>query len=443
MTEVNGLLKELEQLKKENAELKKQIDNFQSSTSSTSSSDYPLSLEEYRRYGRQMIVENTGGVQGQLKLKNAKVLVVGAGGLGSPALPYLVGAGIGQIGIVDNDTVDTSNLHRQIIHDSTKVGMLKCESAKQVLTKLNPHVNIKTYPVRLDYSNAFGIFEGYDYILDCTDTPLTRYLISDVAVNLGITVVSASGLGTEGQLSILNFKNVGPCYRCFYPTPPSPYSVSSCQEGGVIGPCIGLVGILMAVETIKLILDVYTIDNFQPFLMMYSGFPQQTLRTFKMRGRKSNCKCCGDNPTITRQTIESGEINYELFCGSRNYNVCSPEERISVQIFETDYHSVSKDNNYILLDVRPPHHFNISHFPNAINIPVKDLKNMDGSIDKLKAKIPQLNKDSELLVLCRYGNDSQIATRLLKDNFKLSNVKDIKGGFFSYIDEIDPSIPKY
>lgn len=440
MSEVKDLLKEIEQLKRENAKLKKQVNNFQSSSANIS---YPLSLEEYRRYGRQMIVESTGGVQGQLKLKNAKVLVIGAGGLGSPALPYLAGAGIGQIGIVDNDTVDTSNLHRQVIHDSTKVGMLKCESAKQVLTKLNPHVNIITYPVRLDYSNAFNIFEGYDYILDCTDTPLTRYLISDVAVNLGITVVSASGLGTEGQLSILNFKEVGPCYRCFYPTPPPPNSVSSCQEGGVIGPCIGLVGILMAVETIKLILDIYTIDNFQPFLMMYSGFPQQTLRTFKMRNKKSDCKCCGDNPTITRQTIESGEINYELFCGSRNYNVCTPDERISVEMFESDYHSVSKDNNYILLDVRPSHHFNISHFPNAINIPVKDLKDMNGSVDKLRERIPHLNDNSELLVLCRYGNDSQIATRLLKDVFKISNVKDIKGGFFSYIDEIDPSIPKY
>lgn len=433
----NELLKQIEQLKAENSNLKKELNDYKSND------DYPLSLEEYRRYGRQMIVENMGGVKGQLKLKNTKLLVIGAGGLGSPSLPYLVGAGIGQIGIVDNDTVDTSNLHRQTIHDSTKVGMLKCESAKQVLNKLNPHVNITTYPVRLDYSNAFEIFEGYDYVMDCTDTPLTRYLISDVATNLGMTVVSASGLGTEGQLSILNFKNVGPCYRCFYPVPPPPNSVSSCQEGGVIGPCIGLVGVLMAVETIKLILDVYTVENFQPFLMMYSGFPQQSLRTFKMRGRKANCKCCGDEPIITRKTIESGEINYELFCGSRNYNVCTPDERISVEMFESDYHTAKKDNKYTLLDVRPSHHFNISHFPDAINIPIKELKDMNGSFEKLTERIPDITQDREILVLCRYGNDSQIATRLLKDQFNMSDVKDIKGGFFSYIDSIDPSIPKY
>lgn len=431
------LLQELEELRTQNADLRKQLDDY------NSNGQYPMSLEEYRRYGRQMIVESTGGVKGQLKLKNAKVLVIGAGGLGSPVLPYLAGAGIGQIGIVDNDIVDTSNLHRQTIHDSTKVGMLKCESAKQVLSKLNPHVNVITYPVRLNHSNAFSIFDGYDYVLDCTDTPLTRYLVSDVAVNLGITVVSASGLGTEGQLSILNFKNTGPCYRCFYPTPPPPNSVSSCQEGGVIGPCIGLVGVLMAVETIKLILDVYTIENFQPFLMMYSGFPLQTLRTFKMRGRKSNCKCCGDDPVITREAIESGDINYELFCGSRNYNVCTPDERITVEMFESDYHTAKKDNRYVLLDVRPTHHFNISHFPDALNIPVKELKDMNGSFDKLKERIPNLTQDSEMLVLCRYGNDSQIATRLLKDEFKMSNVKDIRGGYFSYIDSIDPSIPKY
>ena len=154
--------------------------------------------------------------------------------------------------------------------------MLKCESAREVLTKLNPHVKISTYPLRLDHTNAFNIFQEYDIVLDCTDTPLTRYLVSDVAVCLGMTVVSASGLGSEGQLSILNFANVGPCYRCFYPVPPPPNSVSSCQEGGVIGPCIGLVGIMMAVETLKIILGIYTVDNFKPFLMQYSGLPFQT-----------------------------------------------------------------------------------------------------------------------------------------------------------------------
>lgn len=429
--------KELRALKLENARLRKKLEE-----NDQVSDEYPMSLEEYKRYGRQMIVEGTDGIKGQIKLRNAKVLVVGAGGLGCPVLPYLAGAGVGKIGIVDNDVVDTSNLHRQVLHDTTKVGMLKCESAKQVLNKLNPHVEVVTYPVRLDGKNAFGIFQGYEYVLDCTDTPLTRYLISDVAVNLGITVVSASGLGSEGQLAILNFRNIGPCYRCFYPTPPSPNSVSSCQEGGVIGPCIGLVGTMMAVETLKLILGVYTEETFQPFLKVYSGFPDQSLRTFKMRGRQDNCACSGKNPTVTREAIESDAINYNLFCGSRNYNVCTSDERISVEKFENEYQNPS-GFDHILLDVRPHHHYDISHMPGSYNITVKELRDMEGELPRLETEIPNISTDSEVVVMCRYGNDSQLATRLLKDKFGLTNVRDVKGGFFNYIDEIDPSIPKY
>lgn len=428
------ILKELELLKSENARLKAKI------TASEGSNKYPMLLEEYSRYGRQMIVEDIGGVEGQIKLRNSKVLIVGAGGLGCPALLYLAGAGIGQIGIIDNDIVDTSNLHRQVIHSSNKVGMLKCESAKRALNELNPHVNVKTYPIRLDGMNAFPIFEKYDYILDCTDTPLTRYLISDVAVNLQKTVVSASGLGTEGQMTILNFKNKGPCYRCFYPVPPSPNSVSSCQEGGVVGPCIGLVGIMMAIELIKLVTEVYNEENFKPFLASYSGFPTQSLRTFKMRGRQKTCACCGENPTITREAIELGAVDYTLFCGSRNYNVCDSMERMSVNDFGNDYNG---RQDFVLVDVRPSHHYSISHFPNAHNIPLKRLRDMNGSISALKEDIPDINENSEVVVFCRYGNDSQLATRLLKDQFGIPKVKDVRGGFFKYIDDVDPSIPKY
>ncbi|SCV06121.1 LANO_0H22562g1_1 [Lachancea nothofagi CBS 11611] len=424
---------ELEALRAENAALKQQL---------SAQNQLPMSLEEFKRYGRQMIVEDTGGVAGQLKLRGSKVLVIGAGGLGCPCLPYLAGAGVGQIGIVDNDVVETSNLHRQVLHDSSKVGMLKCESAKEVLLKLNPHVTIDTYPVRLNYSNAFDIFQHYDIVLDCTDTPLTRYLISDVAVNLRMTVVSASGLGSEGQLSILNFKDVGPCYRCFYPVPPPPNAVSSCQEGGVIGPCIGLVGVMMAIETIKIILDIYTLDNFQPFLMQYSGFPVQTLRTFKMRGRQTSCKACGDNRTISRKAIEAGDVDYELFCGKRKYDVCSSKERISVKELETSYLSPG-ELNHILLDVRPHHHYNISHLPNTYNLTVKELRDMEGDITRLQSCIPTVHRQSEVLVICRHGNDSQLATRLLKDQFNITNVRDVRGGFFKYIDDMNPSLPKY
>ncbi|AQZ14924.1 UBA4 (YHR111W) [Zygosaccharomyces parabailii] len=428
-----GSLTELESLRLENDKLKKKLNEKQQLN------ECSMTLEEYTRYGRQMIVEGTGGVSGQLKLRSAKVLVVGAGGLGCPALPYLAGAGVGQIGIIDNDIVDSSNLHRQVLHSTKKVGMLKCESAKQVLLELNPNVSVETYPIRLEGSNAFDIFEKYDYILDCTDTPMSRYLISDVAVISGKTVVSASGLGTEGQLTILNYNNIGPCYRCFYPKPPTPNSVSSCQEGGVIGPCIGLVGVMMAVEALKLVMGVYD-NNFSPFLKLYSGFPEQTLRTFKMRGRQRNCSCCGENPSITRHAIESGVVSYTAFCGSRNYDVCDANERMSVAYFEEQYR---QRKDFILLDVRPSHHYSISHFPDTHNIPLKSLQNMKGSLSKLRHQIPNINPDSEVVVICRHGNESQLATRLLKDDFGIPDVKDIRGGFFKYIDEVDPSIPKY
>ncbi|CEP60671.1 Uba4p LALA0_S01e16314g [Lachancea lanzarotensis] len=424
---------EIAALKAENESLKQQL---------REQGQLPMSLEEFKRYGRQMIVQETGGVEGQIKLKNSRVLVIGAGGLGCPCLPYLAGAGVGQIGIVDNDVVETSNLHRQVLHNSSKVGVLKCESAKDVLVKLNPHIKVDTFPVRLDYSNACRIFQGYDVVLDCTDTPLTRYLVSDVAVNLGLTVVSASGLGFEGQLSILNFKNVGPCYRCFFPVPPPPNSVSSCQEGGVIGPCIGLVGVMMAVETLKIILDSYTLDNFKPFLMQYSGFPAQSLRTFKMRGRQATCLACGENPSITRDSIERGHIDYELFCGKRDYNVCLPHERMTVDEFQKSFLKTA-ELNHILLDVRPRHHYDISHLPNTFNLTVKELRDMDGDMSQLKREIPTVGAQSEVLVLCRHGNDSQLATRILKDQFHLKNVRDVKGGLFKYIDEINPAIPKY
>ncbi|AET40262.1 Uba4p Ecym_5521 [Eremothecium cymbalariae DBVPG len=432
------LLQELEALKLENFKLKKQLEQQREQKETL-----PMSLEEYSRYGRQMIVEQINGVEGQVKLREAKVLVIGAGGLGCPSLPYLVGAGVGHIGIVDDDIVDASNLHRQILHDSVKVGMLKCESAKQVLNKLNPHVQVATYPVRLDNKNAFQIMANYDIIMDCTDTPLARYLISDVAVNLGKTVVSASGLGTEGQLSIYNFKNVGPCYRCFYPNPPPPGSVTSCQQGGVVGPCIGLVGVMMAVETMKVILETYTVENFSPFLIQYSGFPQQSLRTFKMRGKKKDCISCGYNPTVTREAIESGDVNYSNFCGgSRDFNVLADEERITVQQFQENYWLDDK-KDYILLDVRPRLHYNVSHLPKTYNVTMKELKDMDGDLKELQKRIPRLTTERDIIVLCRHGNESRLATRVLKDEFRLNNVKDIKGGYFQYIDEISPFLPKY
>ncbi|XBW36809.1 hypothetical protein QEN19_002386 [Hanseniaspora menglaensis] len=410
-----------------------------------------LTNEEVSRYGRQMIVQGLSSnhpIDQQLLLKNSKIVLIGAGGLSSPCLAYLAGAGVGTIGIIDDDVVENSNLHRQIIHSTSKRGMLKCDSAKKFVNDLNPNVEVKTFPVRLTNYNAFEIFAQFDVILDCTDTPITRYLSSDVAVLLGKTLISASGVNTEGQLTVLNFENIGPCYRCFHPKPPPPHAVSSCSANGVIGACIGLVGVMQAVETLKVLQKIYNKDNFEPFMLQYSGFMDQSLRRFKMRGRRDDCISCGKKAEnkITKAMIEDGEINYFEFCGSKDYNVVADEERITVNEFEAKYW---KNRNYndktIYIDVRPAHHYSISNFNNEKfhNIPLADLKSYKSDWNKLRAEIPDVDKSSEVVVFCRHGNESRLATRVLKDDFGIKNTKDVIGGFFKYIDDVDKSIPKY
>lgn len=437
------LLLRIEKLEAENERLRQELQQYKehhlySKSQDQLSKDPDFTLEEFRRYGRQMIVPEFGSLLGQRKIKKAKILVVGAGGLGCPALLYLTAAGVGCIGIVDNDIVDESNLHRQVLHTTDSVGMLKCESAKRYLNRLNPHVNIVTHPVRLCNSNAFDIFNQYDLIVDCTDAPAIRYLINDVAVLTGKTVVSGSGVKTDGQFTILNFKNAGPCYRCFYPKPPKPESVSTCGDAGVFGPAIGLTGISLATETLKVLTGHYD-KKFQPFLAMYSAYPLLTLRQFKMRGRQASCVVCGDSPTIDKALIESDEVNYEVFCGSVNSNVLDSKQRLSPD--EARQRLLSNKHTF-LLDVRPPEQFEITHVEDAINL---DWALKLSKIDDLDGYLPSsFNKATdELLVMCRYGNDSQLATKRLIEALGCGNVYDIKGGINRWSETIDPAIPKY
>ncbi|ODQ81583.1 hypothetical protein BABINDRAFT_159855 [Babjeviella inositovora NRRL Y-12698] len=427
MVDTVSYTEQIKALKRENEQLKQQL-NARVAKDETQVDAF-FTLEEYLRYGRQMTVRELG-ISGQRKLKTARVLVIGAGGLGCPALLYLAGAGVGKLGIVDNDVVDTSNLHRQVLHSTERVGQLKCESAKTYLQKLNPFVEIETYPVRLLNSNSFAIFRNYEVILDCTDTPITRYLISDTATLCGLPVVSGSGLRTEGQLSILNFNNTGPCYRCFYPRPPPPNAVTSCSDGGVLGPAIGLVGVMMALETLKLVSGAYTQDNFKPFLTVYAGYPTQSLRTFNMRGRKADCKACSLQASITEKMITSGEINYTEFCGRVNYNVLQPEERVSVEEL-----AEALKSEVTLLDVRAPEQFEICSLPKATHISLDALEKM--SVEEL------VQLKEPIYVVCRFGNDSQLATRLLKERAGLKRVWDVKGGVSRWADVVDLKFPKY
>lgn len=397
-----------------------------------------LSLHEYKRYGRQMIVPEFGSLPSQLKIKNSKILVIGAGGLGCPALLYLAAAGIGKIGILDNDTVDESNLHRQVLHTTKSVGMLKCESAKLYLQNLNPNVEIVTHPMRLSNDNAFDVITLYDLVIDCTDTPATRYLINDVSVLTGKTIVSGSGVKTHGQVTILNYHNQGPCYRCFYPKPPKPESVSTCGDSGVFGPAIGLTGIMLATETIKVLTGFYD-DSFLPFLLLYTAYPQNSVRAFKMRGRKADCAVCGVNPSIQKSHIESGLIDYHAFCGSILYLVTSPHERLSV--LEAQKRMAAEDR-FLLIDTRPEEQFLITSLPSAINIEWERKLSRLESIDQY---LPEdfLRETDPIFVICRYGNDSRLALRKLKDEMGFNNVFDLVGGIDKWSRDVDPMIPLY
>lgn len=436
---LEALRAELEQLKLKISRLENQLPPVLPTLPSLQNSKpliNGLSPSEYVRYGRQMIVPGFNSLKGQQRLKQSKVLVVGAGGLGSPALLYICGAGVGTLGIVDNDTVEVSNLHRQVIHTTDSVGMFKCDLAKRHLARLNPNVSLRTHPVRLSNENAFQIFEDYDLVVDCTDTPATRYLINDVCVLLNKPLVSGSGVKTDGQVTVLNFAN-GPCYRCLYPTPPRPESVSSCGDAGVLGPAIGLTGVSLATEVIKILCGHYQ-DGFQPFLAMYSAMPQQSMRSFKMRPRQSSCKVCGTHPVITRQKIRSAEVDYPAFCGSVLYAVGSDTSRISV---ETLRENMATEPQLLILDVRPKEQFEIAKLPNSINVDWSRTLAKADSIDQLLPKTFDKSND-KIVAVCRYGNDSRLATSKLRD-LGFENAFDVVGGLRKWSQDIDPNFPVY
>ncbi|KAI5963758.1 cnxF [Candida pseudojiufengensis] len=430
------LLQRIKELELENEILRGKISNDQTTIKEFPKIDSNFSLDEYKRYGRQMIVPEFGSLSSQIKLSDSIVLVVGAGGLGSPALQYLSAAGIGSIGIIDDDIVDTSNLHRQIIHSTSTVGEFKCESAKSFITKLNPHVHVTTYPTKLSNENAFEIIEQYDLVLDCTDHPAIRYLINDVCVLLGKTIVSGSGLKSDGQFTILNFENIGPCYRCFYPQPPNPSTVTSCSDGGVIGPAIGLVGTAMAMEAIKILTKFYTKDNFKPFLASYSAYPNQQIRTFKMRPKQENCLVCGRKKSITKEQIKNGGINYVEFCGKVVIDPIDEKYRISVQEYND---KIKNKQRHTLIDVRPKEQYHITNLPGSINI---EWDPTFRKLDSLEEYMDSINKTDDIYLICRFGNDSQLAAKKLID-MGYKNVKELKGGLNKWTDEIDQNIPKY
>jgi len=393
-----------------------------------------LTNEEVARYSRHLILPEVG-YEGQQKLKAAKVLCVGTGGLGAPLSLYLAAAGVGTLGLVDFDTVDASNLQRQVIHSTATVGKLKVDSAEIMLKGLNPNLNVVKYNTMLTSANAMEIFKGFDIIADGTDNFQTRYLVNDACVLSGKPNAYGSIFRFEGQASVFATEE-GPCYRCLYPEPPPPGLVPSCAEGGVLGILPGLVGIIQATEVIKLILGIG--DSLAGRLLLVDALGMN-FRQLKLR-KNPDCPVCGTHPTVTEL------IDYDQFCGIPKPAAAGPLEvakdanvsgsvvdgipQITVQELKAKHDSGAK---YFLLDVREPHEVKIA----SLGAPLIPL----GSLDARIGEIP-VAKDAEIVVHCRSGARSQKAALILK-NHGFSNVQNLAGGILEWADKIDPSLPKY
>jgi adenylyltransferase/sulfurtransferase len=380
-----------------------------------------LSREELQRYSRHLIMPEVG-LDGQKKLKAARVLCVGAGGLGSPLALYLAAAGVGTLGLVDFDAVDSSNLQRQILHGTKDVGRPKLESAAERLRDVNPNVKIVPHQVRLSSDNALDLFRHYDVIADGTDNFPTRYLVNDACVLLGKPNVYASIYRFEGQASVF-WAAKGPCYRCLYQEPPPPGLVPSCAEGGVLGILPGLLGVIQATETIKLILGAG--ESLVGRLLLVDALGM-TFRQLKVR-KNPDCVVCGPNPTVTQL------IDYEEFCGIPRVKEEEKREMgvpaITVQELKE---KMDKGDAFVLVDVREPQEIAISQLPGSLKIP----------LGSLPANVNKLSTADAIVVHCRTGGRSAKAVEfLMTAGFR--KVWNLTGGIDRWAVDIDPTVPRY
>ncbi|CAO3649963.1 unnamed protein product [Mucor hiemalis] len=392
-----------------------------------------LTNEEIYRFGRQMV--NPGfGLESQLKLRTKSFLIVGAGGLGSPASLYLGAGGVGRLGIVDNDTVDTNNLHRQVIHTEARKGVNKAVSAAIAVKAIYPEVDVIPYAYTLDRTNALDLIKQYDIIIDATDNIATRYLLSDACVLAGKPIVSGSALRNDGQLTVYNYKN-GPCFRCLHPVPPPASTVGKCVDNGVLGVVPGVIGTLEALEAIKVALDAPALN--EPSFLIFSAMSNPMFRTMKLRKKKKDCAICGENPTMTEL------IDYVQFCNGAaddktvDEMILQPHERITVQ----QYNEVVKaGENHLLIDVRPDVQFGICSLPNSMHIPIDELEKR---MEEVETTMREKNLNGEnIFVVCRLGNDSQLAVRMLEAK-GINKSRDIIGGLLRWSTKVDESFPIY
>ncbi len=381
-----------------------------------------LTVDEVRRYSRHLIIPDVA-MAGQQRLMNAKVLCVGAGGLGSPALMYLAAAGVGTIGIVEFDTVDESNLQRQIIHGQSDIGKSKAQSAKEKISEINPYVEVITHELRLDNSNVKEIFSQYDIIVDGTDNFATRYLVNDACVLLKKPYVWGSIYRFDGQASVF-WAEYGPCYRCLYPEPPPPGMVPSCAEGGVLGVLCATIGSIQTTEAIKVITGVG--EPLIGSLVIYDAL-EMSFRKIKVR-KDPNCPLCGDNPTQKDLLPD-----YEAFCGvlSDAAEVAVKDSTISV----TDLASkIESNEDFYLIDVREPSEFEIVRIPGSHLIPKQGF--LDGTV---LATLPQ---DKPIILHCKSGVRSAECLAILK-GAGFADASHVAGGVIAWAKQIDTSLPVY
>ena len=380
-----------------------------------------LTQEELKRYSRHLLIPEMG-LKGQKKLKSSSALVVGAGGLGTPVLLYLAAAGVGRIGIVDNDLVDTSNLQRQVIHGYSTLGELKVNSAKARMEDVNSDIQVIAYPEPFTSGNAMRIASGYDILIDACDNFPTRYLANDICVFLKIPNVYGSVYRFDGQASVFYAKK-GPCYRCLFPEPPPPGLIPSCTDGGVLGVVPGIIGTIQATEAIKFLLGINS--KLIGRLLLYDAMEA----TFDYVNLKKNpdCRVCGENADI------HDLIDYEEFCGVPGFN------QVMIQARNTDSinplaakEKIDRNEEVMLLDVREPHELAISQIKNAILIP----------LNQLAGRTSELSKEKEIIIFCRIGSRSMRAVQILK-GLGFNKVFSLDGGINAWARDVDHSLVEY
>jgi adenylyltransferase/sulfurtransferase len=384
-----------------------------------------LTQQQYDRYSRHLILPEIG-LEGQKKLLSSSILLIGAGGLGSPLGLYLAAAGVGKLGIVDFDLVDRSNLQRQVIHGESWIGKPKVDSAKNRIGEINPDTEVVTYREQITSKNAMRLIEPYDLVIDGTDNFPTRYLTNDACVLLGKPNVYGSIFRFEGQATVFYPKAGGPCYRCLYPEPPPPGMVPSCAEGGVLGILPGIIGLIQATEAIKLILGKGStlIGRFLQYDSLAMKFLELKIH------RDPECPICGENPTITEL------IDYEQFCGITPVQEKEEKENMIPQMNVTDLKTkLDNGDDFLLLDVREQNEYDIVNIPGAKLLPLSIFQ------AKWEEELGD-KKDKEIVIHCKMGGRSQQACDFLAAQ-GFANVSNVAGGVMAWVDRVDPSLPRY